>query len=298
MMFKLKRRAMLLIGFIGVISLATGLTTIISLATQEEDERPSYTLTMPPESMDQYYPPQAKEPVWLQGMLSMEQALGAIFVNLEQGDVAAAQGAYQAFAEKYNELSGMIPEWKDYFKPELVEALGKGLQSGDPEQIQQAMGKVGNTCHSCHENNMPSTWYRYWYKDFHEISVEDPVSKKEVGFKHYMQMLGGDFGGIGVNLQQGRVDAARESYRGFKSRMEGLKKACENCHEMERRYYVSQDVMDSLAAMGVELTNVKPNPEKIGKLSGQVGMTSCRGCHLLHVPAAMVHEAWEGEEKE
>ncbi|MFQ6066972.1 MAG: cytochrome c [bacterium] len=298
MRLKLKRRSRVLVSIIGAISLVAGLTAFISLATQKEDKRPSYTLTKPPESMDQYYPPQAKAPVFLQEMLNVDHAFVAIIVNLQQGDLMAAQGAYQEFAKKYTELSKMIPEWKDYFKAELVEALGKALQSGDPQQIQQAMGKVGGTCGSCHEDNMPATWYRYWWKDFHEISVEDPVSGKEVGFKDYMQMVGGDFVGIGVNLQKGQLDQARKAYQGFESRMEGLKKACEDCHETERRYYVSQDVMDSLTAMGVELTNVKPNPEKIGKLSDEVGKASCGGCHMVHMPAAIVHEAWEEEEKE
>lgn len=297
-MFKLKRRSKVLIGIIGVISLVTGLTTIISLATQEENKRPSYTITKPPESMDQYYPPQAEAPVYLLEMYSVDHAWAAIIVNLQQRDLAAARKAYQDFAKKYNQFSKMIPEWKDYFKPDLVEALGKALEGGDPQQIQQEMGKVGSTCGSCHEDNMPSTSYRYWWKNFHEISVKDPVSGKEVDFKAYKHMLAGDFAGIGVNLQQGRVDAARKAYQGFNSRMEELKKVCENCHETERRYYVSQDVMDTLTTMGVELAKEKPNPEKIGKLSGQVGMASCRGCHLVHTTAAMVQEAWEEEEKE
>ncbi|MFQ5836201.1 MAG: cytochrome c, partial [bacterium] len=213
MMFKLKKGSTVLIALIGAILLLAGLTTLISVAGQEEGKRPSYTISKPPESMDQYYPPQAKAPVFLQEMLSLDHAFVAIIVNLQQGDMAAAQGAYQGFAKKYDELSKMIPEWKDYFQAELVEALGKALQSGDPQQIQQAMGKVGGTCGSCHEDNMPATWYRYWWKDFHEISVEDPVSGKEVAFKDYMQMLGGDFVGIGVNLQKGQLDQARKAYQ-------------------------------------------------------------------------------------
>jgi len=298
MMFNQKRENMMLLSIMGAIVLVTALTTVMSLATQEEAKRPSYAITKPPESMDQYYPLQAEAPVYLQEMFNLEGAWGSIIANMQKGDFAAALVAYQGFSEKYNQLSKMIPEWKGYFKAELVEALGKALQSGDPQQIQEALGKVGSTCGNCHGDNILGTWYRYSWKDLHEISVEDPVSGEEVGFKDYMYMVAGNFGGIGGALQQGQVPAARKAYLGFRSRMEGLKKACENCHETERSYYVSQDVMHTLTIMGVELANPKPNPEEIGRLSGQVGMASCRGCHLVHMPAAMVHEAWEEEEKE
>ncbi len=289
----LKGRTIMVIGFIGVISLVIGFTAPISLGTDEPDGRPSYTITKPPESMDQYYPPNTEAPIYLLEMFELEGAFSGVIANMQQGNFEAAQGAYQGFLAKYKELSEMVPEWKDYFDIEMVEALGKALQSGDPGQIQKAMGGVGETCGSCHKDNILGAWYRYSWKDFHEISVKDPLSGKEVGLKDYMHMLAGDFGGIGGALQQRQVEGARKAYQGFSSRMEGLTKVCENCHETERLYYVSEDVMDMLVAIGVELTNEKPNPAQIGELSGQIGGASCRGCHLVHMPAAMVQEAWK-----
>lgn len=292
-MFRVKRRTIMLISLIGVISLIIGFSTFVSLATEDPDKQPSYAITKPPQSMDQYYPPKSEAPVYLLGMFELEGAFSGIMANMQQGNFEAAQGAYQGFLAKYKEFSEMVPEWKDYFDIELVEALGKALQSGNPEQIQQAMGGVGQGCGSCHNDNMLGTWYRYSWKNFHEISVQDPVSGKEAGLKDYMYMVAGDFGGIGGALQQGQTEGARMAYQSLNSRMEGLKKVCEDCHETERRYYVSEDVMDILATMGAELTKEKPNPAKIGELSGQLGMVSCRGCHLVHMPAAMVQEAWK-----
>ncbi len=292
-MFRAKGRTMMLIGLIGVISLIIGFSTFISLAAEGPDKRPSYSITKPPQSMDQYYPPQSQAPVYLLQMFELEGAFSGIMANMQQGNFEAAQGAYQGFLAKYKELSEMVPEWKDYFDMELVEALGEALQSGDPGRIQQTMGGVGQTCGSCHRDNMLGTWYRYAWKDFHEISVQDPVSQQEVGWKDYMYMVAGDFGGIGGALQQGQAEGARMAYQSLSSRMEGLKKACENCHESERLYYVSEDVMEILDTMGAELTKEKPNPAQIGELSGQLGMVSCRGCHLVHMPAAMVQEAWK-----
>ncbi len=85
------------------------------------------------------------------------------------------------------------------------------------------------------------------------------------------------------------------AYQSLNSGMEGLKKLCEDCHETNRHYYVSQDVTDLLIGLETELNNDEPNPQEIGELSGQVGMVSCRGCHLAHMPAAMVQEAWKDE---
>ena len=125
-MFRLKRRTIMLISLIGVISLIIGFSTFISLATEDPDKQPSYSITKPPQSMDQYYPPKSESPVYLLQMFELE----------------------------------------------------------------------------------------------------------------------GAFSGI-------------------------------------------------MATMGAELTKEKPNPAQIGELSGQLGMVSCRGCHLVHMPAAMVQEAWK-----
>ncbi len=53
---------------------------------------------------------------------------------------------------------------------------------------------------------MLGAWYRYSWKDFGEISVQDPVSGEEVGLKDYMYMVAGDLGSIGGALQQGKTE--------------------------------------------------------------------------------------------
>ena len=136
-------------------------------------------------------------------MFELEGAFGVVVAGVQQGNFEAAQGAYQVFLEKYSQISDMVPEWKDYFDTELTDALGEALKSGDPRRIGQAIGGVGGTCGSCHHDNMLGSWYRYSWKNFGEISVQDPISQQQVSLEDYMYMLAGDYGSIGGTLQQG-----------------------------------------------------------------------------------------------
>jgi hypothetical protein len=107
--------------------------------------------------------------------------------------------------------------------------------------------KVGPAiCGECHNEHRVAVWYRYHWKDFGKIMMDDPISQKTLSYYDFMFRLEGSFDGIGVDMQQGQPGNAQKTFKAFTARVETLKKGCNECHDPnkgEKKYYISADVM-------------------------------------------------------
>lgn len=240
-----------------------------------------------PASLDNYFPPKAQGPVWLIEMFALASPLESIGVDLQQGDIAGAKANYAAFKAQYSKVAEMVPEWKALFPMAPVENLGKALESGDPGQVGQAMGGVGQVCGSCHLVNQSKAFFKYHWPDFEALKLTDPVSKESVAWVDYMRMMAGAFTGIGNDLQQGQVENALQNYNAFSARVKGLEQAgCATCHNTARTYFVDAASLALVDKLGGALKASPPDAKVIGELSGAIGNEICMKCHLVHVPAA------------
>jgi cytochrome c556 len=257
-------------------------------AALQEQNRQLKELAGPlPASLDNYFPPKAPAPVWLIEMLGLSSPLESIGVDLQQGDIAGAKANYAAFKTQYGKVAGMVPEWKERFPMAPVENLGKALESGDPGQVGQAVGAVGQVCGGCHLVNQSKAFFKYHWPDFEALKLNDPVSKESVVWVDYMRMMAGAFTGIGNDLQQGQVENALQNYDAFSARLKALEQeGCAKCHSTARTYFVDPASLALVDQLGQALKASPPDAQSIIDLSGAIGNEVCMKCHLVHVPAA------------
>jgi len=266
---------------------------------QEVNDKLKTLAGPPPASLDQYFPPVAPAPVYLIEMFNLAGPLESIGVDLQEQDVPGVKANFQAFKAQYDKVAGMVPEWKDRYPEDPVTALGTAIDSGNPAQIGPALGGVGKVCGDCHALYQIKTQQKYHWKNFDEIKVKDPVTGQEMAFGDYMVALAGAYSGIGVDLQEGQLDNARQNYEAFSTRFESMaKETCKECHvdpagnEIPRKYYVDADSLALISQMGQALAANPPDAAVMENFAA-IGNGICLNCHLVHLPAQNTKDNWE-----
>jgi cytochrome c556 len=264
-------------------------------ATLEQQNQTLKDIAGPlPESLDNYFPPKAPAPVWLLEMFALSGAAEGIFIDLQQQDIEGAMANFEAFKAQYSKMAEMVPEWKDRFPMEPVEALGKALASGDPAQVGPAFGQVGAVCGSCHLVNQTKAMQKYHWPDFEAIELTDPVTNEKVSWTDYMFGMALAYTGMDNDLRQGQLDNARQNFEAFSAMFKALPtEGCTKCHDTPRTYFVDESVQAMVDQLGQALAADAPDAQAIGQLSGGIGNESCFKCHLVHLPAAHTKARWE-----
>ncbi len=251
----------------------------------------------PPESMSKLYPPESKEPKWIQQMHKMSGHFGGVFVNMREQDWENVDRHAAALVEAYEETSKLIPEWEDYFDLDAARKFADAAQSHNPEQIGKAAGALGKTCGKCHRENYVSVWTRFHWPKFSAIQITDPVDEKEMEFGKYMGLVSGSFKGVTVNFGEGQYDRAHRALRTFKTRYLELRSVCAKCHTNDdvKLFYVGAAAEEAFAGMDRELTKKKPDPGQFWRHVGTLGQTGCKRCHLTHRGYAIIQNVWEAD---
>jgi len=263
-------------------------------------ERPKAAKKAPPPSpfphLDKFYPPQAPAPILLIEMLKLSTFFTSVGYDGAQNDWENSQRGFENFKEQMIKLSGMIPKWKDYFKMDLVEALGGAVAKKDVPAIGRANQEIGrNICGACHNEYRTQVWHRYHWKDFGKIMVVDPVSKKKFPYRVFMIQVANSFDGIEIDMQQNQLANARKAFKAFTARLGALKKVCGECHDPkqgEMRHYVSSDIIGMIDDLGAEISKPTPAQDKVEGLFRGIGQGMCYKCHQVHQPAAVVQNFW------
>jgi cytochrome c556 len=240
-----------------------------------------------PASLDNLFPPKAEQPIFLFRMHEMETPFTAILVDLLEKDFPNVTADYEKFKTQYVEVSKLIPEWEKHYPLTPVNELGEALKTGDQSKVMPAYERVGAVCSNCHYTYMPKVYQKYHWGSFHAIMSTDPLTKEQIDFNRLMQYLSANFSGIGVDVEQGQIENARQQFQGFRARFQTLKETCLNCHDSERYYYVDKSVDTMIDQLGVALNKPSVDPKLVGTLSQGIGTENCFKCHLVHVPTAV-----------
>jgi hypothetical protein len=249
----------------------------------------------PPKSLSKYYPPESKQPKWIQQMHKMSTHFGGVFVNLKEKDFENVDMHADKLVEEYKKTSEMVPEWEDYFDIKAAEAFAAAAKTHDIAKAGKASGGLGKTCGKCHAEQEVSVWAKFHWPSFHKIKVTDPISEKEIEFDDYMGSISSSFKGVTVNFGEGQYGRAAKALKIFKSRYMELKSTCSKCHATQdvKRFYVGQDADTAFSGLSEELNSEKPNPGKFWKNIGLLGKTGCKHCHLVHRTNSFIQEMWE-----
>lgn len=240
----------------------------------------------PPASMDKLFPPNSPAPVWHIKMFEMAGSFTSVALKASEGNIEGAKTYFAKFKSQYRELPTLVPEWAGYLPMEPLDRFEAVLNGGDPGKIMPAFEELGQTCHNCHIVNMPKVQARYDWPEFASIVIAGPASGSDVSFVDVMRNVEATFTGIGVELQEGNRDKAIGYYEGFRGALGQLKETCATCHDSERMYYVSGDVMKLVDRLGASLKKIPPDVKSVIALSQEIGFQSCTKCHMVHVPAA------------
>lgn len=249
----------------------------------------------PPKSLSKYYPPESKQPKWIQQMHKMSTHFGGVFVNIKEKDFENVDMHADKLVEEYKKTSEMVPEWEEYFDIKAAEAFAAAAKTHDIAKAGKASGKLGKTCGKCHAEQEVAVWAKFHWPSFHKIKVTDPISEKEVEFDKYMGSISSSFKGVTVNFGEGQYDRAAKALKIFKSRYMELKSICSKCHTTQdvKRFYVGPDADTAFAGLSQVLNAEKPNPPKFWKNIGLLGKTGCKHCHLVHRTNSFIQEMWE-----
>jgi len=252
----------------------------------------------PPKSLSKYYPPESKQPKWIQQMHKMSSHFGGVFLNLKEKDFENVDKHADKLVEEYKKTSEMVPEWEEYFDIKAAEEFATAAKTHDIVKAGKASGGLGKTCGKCHAENEVSVWAKFHWPSFHKIKVTDPVSEKEVEFDEYMGIISSSFKGVTVNFGESQYGRAAKALKTFKSRFMELKSTCSKCHTSQdvKRFYVGTDADNAFDVLSQELNADKPSPGKFWKNIGLLGKTGCKHCHLVHRTNSFIQEMWEQTE--
>jgi cytochrome c556 len=260
----------------------------------ENENLVSNDYASPPSSLDNLYPPNKNEPIYLFKMFELGTFFSGIVADLFENDSQNAKDNFEKFKTKYIEVSKLVPEWeKEYLMGPLNE-LKIALDTGTQGKVMAAIEKVGQTCHQCHVSNMAKVQQKYHWGDFETIKIKDPLKEEEVSFTQLKQGLNVNFVAIGLNIEQGQKENARKQLQAFKARFQTLKSICQNCHKKEEiKHYVDQTIFSLIENIELELGRSAHDPNVVSSLTQKIGMESCFKCHLVHIPSAFAKLQWK-----
>lgn len=258
---------------------------VVSVAEDEGKAAPQPKLSLPA-SLDNLFPPKAPAPVFFIKMIEMSISLSGIVSDFMENDTENALNNYRNFKEKYLELAGLVPEWRELYPVAPVDKLGEALKSGDPGQLMAAVDNMGQACNVCHYVNMPLVQQKYHWDDFYDLTATDPLSNQDVSFLQLMHMIDSHLAGVALDVEQGQWENAKNQLRGLDARMRAMKDVCAACHDTERKYYVDEGVFNMIDKIGLALNETPSDTKAVNDLLHGIGQESCTKCHLVHVPAA------------
>lgn len=246
------------------------------LPAEEEVE-----LTLPPPSIAQWYKPNSKRQVWLHTMFRLRRSMQAIQEYVALRDEALLDKWGGRFIEDYRSITTMVPEWGDEVEPKWINRLEAVIQKREWEKMGKALGKVGMTCRSCHDDFRAVTAALYRAPNFEEVTVEDSETLEDLPFSEAMNNLSRSMNRFKIAVEDQRMDAAAEHLQTFSARVMDLGGSCEGCHRDEvpqERILgpATEALLEELAAL------VESEPARIGRKLGEVGVTVCARCHGVH----------------
>jgi len=239
-------------------------------------------ISLPPDSLAQWYKPANKRQVWLHTMFRLRREMLAVSDYLALEDGQRARKWAGRLGEDYRKIGEMVPEWSDELELEQLERLQQAIARGEQAKAVRAFHKLGMSCSSCHKEYRAVAALLYRSPNFSEIRVEDSESLEELPYKKVMGRLSVQVNRIKIASEDGRKATALEALRILRQGLEDLGESCRQCHQdpTPRQRFLGAGMGRALASLqqGVEREDKKHTGEAMGALAVQV----CARCHAVH----------------
>jgi hypothetical protein len=257
----------------------------------------------PPSSLDKYYSERGKTSEWVEQMREINKSFGAVFIDMGNKDWEKAIQSAKEFGSSYQKASEMVPEWKDLFDLKASEAFIASIKSKNLEKTTQLSAEVGKTCSLCHQKNNISVWTRYHWPSTQTIKVLDPIKEEEVNYDQFMYRLSSSFRNISILFEQQKYNESWKAIDNFSKRLRGLRSVCSKCHVTEwaknsttvKDFFVGEDMIDALQEIKKTFASGSPDIKIFNKSMEHITIRSCKMCHLVHQPPAIIQRAWSNK---
>jgi cytochrome c556 len=256
------------------------MASVSSRAVADVDREVS--LTKPPATIAQWYPPANKRQVWLHTMFRLRREMQAIGEYAAYQDRERLVSWSENFVKDYQSIGKMVPEWADELEVEWAERLLAAARAGDFDGVTTAQQKIGTSCGGCHKEFRAVTAALYRGPNFSEVKVEDGETMEERTFKKSMEGLSAAMNRIKIAITDNRLDVAEASHKLMNQRLADLGGSCSACHKTERQknYLLGNENMAMVEKLG-ELIKAQDNKEAEAAL-GTVAVDICATCHSIH----------------
>ena len=254
----------------------------------------------PPPSMDKFYAERGKTSEWIIQMNKISKTFNAVFISIDQKNWKEALQNASGFGTAYQKASKMVPEWKDLFDLKTSQNFITSIQSKDTEKIKQFSIKIKKTCSQCHQKHNISVWARYHWPSTQTIKILDPIEEQEVDYDEFMRRLAFSLKSIKILFEQGETNKSWKAIDIFSKQLRGLRSVCSKCHVTEwtknpttvKDFFVGEDMIDSLQEIKKTLASGTPDTKLFQKKIEYISKKSCKMCHLVHQPTAIIQRAW------
>lgn len=257
-------------------------------------------ISQPPKSLEKLYPPESKTARWTKQMHKISRNFGGVFLNVKENDWKNAEAEAKKFLENYTETSKWVPEWKDLFDLKAAKNFYDSIKSQDSKNIRKASSPVAKTCSECHLKNYLPVWAKFHMPSVKKIKISDPITGKEISYKNYMHSLSSNFKEMTVNFSQSQYMKVFQAANSFQKRIKELRSVCSKCHVSEwsrsavsvRQFFVNDGILEVIQDLKKDLATGEPDPEKFWQSVENIGLQSCKKCHLVHQPLTLIKNAW------
>jgi nitrate/TMAO reductase-like tetraheme cytochrome c subunit len=249
------------------------------------------TLTLPPQSLAQWYPPASKHRVWLHTMFGLRRAMDAMGIYIALKDQPHLNEWAGRFLKGYRSIPKMVPEWKDEVDLQWADRLEQAAAKGDGEAVGRAMRKLAVTCRSCHNDYQAVAAAIYRSPDFRQVKVEDSDTLEELPFPKVMEGLSTSLNRVIIAMKDQRYKAAKQDAERLVHRLNDLATSCENCHSdeapMARIFGADMNATLDGLSDGIDAQDAKETGQRLA----EIGVNVCARCHGVHRTLADLRHA-------
>ena len=244
-------------------------------------EESKAVIKRPPKSLDRFYPPKSNKLEFASKMKSMSSAFTAVFFYLRKGEKEKALSWAKRLRDMYISVGKDIPEWKEYIKKDIADEFVRALERGDMKKISEFADKLGDTCNSCHGDNMLSVKVFYYTPDWHSVEVDDPITRKSTRLHKFMKHMTNSLKLAIISVSDKKFKDASKFAKEFAQRAKALGEICKDCHTSEHsiealagKEWISN--LDKLVSAAR-----RKNQGEFWKYLGKVD-SYCTRCHNVH----------------
>ncbi len=277
---------------VAVVLIISGLLVVSGKMPKAESPNVISNMARPlPDSLDKWFETKTPwgQPLYLFKMFDLGDSMMGVLVDVQQDDMTNAKISYQIFKNEYKNSSKMVPEWRGYYDPEAVDKVGKALETGDKNKVLASIDAVFQTCSKCHIATKTKVFAKYNWKDLKDVKMKtvNPEQPEAPWTEAKAKYLVTGFDGTIANAKENQQEATNKSFQQFKTMFLYMKDACKSCHDTERKYYVSDDVMALVDKAEGEISSGDLN--NASNTMQQIG-GACFDCHQTHEPLQRLKE--------